>query len=249
MKAVLTLAIVSALVGAKYYFGGGCCGMSCPEADCAPSGTFVEARTASVFAGACHYTSELVTAGREALLAWSFDGGRIDGASLANVDVVAAIAGADNLAQSGARRSVIYVDRDADERARAAAVEYVRANCAHMLGTVIAIESTDVDARIDADHYAVHVGNVIELEGSGMPDRACCSMPFNVWYQPAVALEGKLVGNSARFEWREARLAQPFERLDQNDAFFGSFGGAKACAGAAPCEASDAMNRDVSSRP
>ena len=34
------------------------------------TGDYVEARTASVFAGACHYNGELTTTGREAELAW-----------------------------------------------------------------------------------------------------------------------------------------------------------------------------------
>lgn len=224
MKALLTLVIVSAGVGARYYFGGGCCGLTCPAADSAPNGAFVEARTASVFAGACHYNSELVTAGRESVLAWSFEAGQVGGASLKGVELVAAVAGDDNLAQGGARRSVLYVDRDADERARDAAVDWVRATCASVLGDVIGVETADVDVSVDGDQYRASVAGVLELEGSGLPDRACCSMPFNVWYEPALALEGRLVGNSSRFEWREPRLAQPFERRDQNDAFFGRFG-------------------------
>src|SRR5258706_16352594 len=39
-------------------------------------GEYVEARTASVFAGACHYNGELTTTGRDAMMAWNFTSGR-----------------------------------------------------------------------------------------------------------------------------------------------------------------------------
>ncbi|MCA1632087.1 MAG: hypothetical protein LC774_17540, partial [Acidobacteria bacterium] len=48
-------------------------------------GVYVEARTASVFAGACHYNGELTTAGREAVLAWSVKEGSWGGVNLAGV--------------------------------------------------------------------------------------------------------------------------------------------------------------------
>src|ERR671928_228601 len=52
-------------------------------------GVYVEARTASVFAGACHYNGELTTAGREAVLAWNVKGGSWGGVDLAGVRAVA----------------------------------------------------------------------------------------------------------------------------------------------------------------
>ncbi|HEX8117567.1 MAG TPA: hypothetical protein VF521_09860, partial [Pyrinomonadaceae bacterium] len=52
-------------------------------------GVYVEARTASVFAGACHYNGELTTAGREAVMAWSVKEGSWGGVSLAGVSALA----------------------------------------------------------------------------------------------------------------------------------------------------------------
>ncbi|HEY4330472.1 MAG TPA: hypothetical protein VGN88_12105, partial [Phycisphaerae bacterium] len=34
------------------------------------TGDYVEARTASVFCGACHYNSEILCAGRDGVMAW-----------------------------------------------------------------------------------------------------------------------------------------------------------------------------------
>ena len=44
------------------------CASSLPASEVAPSGAYAEARTASVFAGACHYNGELMSDGY-----WLFD--------------------------------------------------------------------------------------------------------------------------------------------------------------------------------
>ena len=61
----------------------------------APSvtGTYVEARTAEVFAGGCVMNSEAETMGRQALLAWRVDRGSVSGVSLDGLSVVAALSG------------------------------------------------------------------------------------------------------------------------------------------------------------
>ena len=60
-------------------------------------GTYVEARTSEVFAGACIINGEAATTGREALLAWKVDSGQFNGVPLDGLAVVAAISGDANL--------------------------------------------------------------------------------------------------------------------------------------------------------
>jgi hypothetical protein len=225
MKVVLTLVLASsAALGLRFFRGEGCCGFSCPEADIEPSGQYVEARTASVFAGACHYNSELVTQGREAVLAWHFEQGRIAGTSLEGVDVMVAVASPENLVQGAARRSVIYVDSDASAEQRETVVEWVKARCAGALGAVLEVETLPVDVKFDGERYAAHAGEVLSLDGGLLPDRECCKMPYDVWYEPFASIVGKVVGNTERFVWNETRLAAAFENRDRNDAFTGTFG-------------------------
>ena len=61
------------------------------------TGTYVEARTSEIFAGACVINGEAATAGREALLAWKVNSGRFNGVSLDGLAVVAAVVGDTNL--------------------------------------------------------------------------------------------------------------------------------------------------------
>src|SRR5712691_975477 len=67
-------------------------------------GDYVEVRTASVFAGACHYNGEVTTTGRDALMAWNVKSGQWRGIDLAGVRVVAIVSAEVNLSEDNAAR-------------------------------------------------------------------------------------------------------------------------------------------------
>lgn len=190
----------------------------------APRGLFVEARTASVYAGACHYNSELVTSGAEALLAWRFEGGEHGGVGLAGASVVALVAADRNLALEGARaESVLYVDGP-DAVTRSAAANLVRARHGALLGRVRAQERALLRVERVGEAYTVEVPGVALLSGDLMPDRACCTMPQARWYATFSEVEDSIVGRSARFEHQGGRwLERRWSRSGHNDAQVGVF--------------------------
>ena len=74
-------------------------------------GDYVEVRTASVFAGACHFNGEVVTTGREAMMAWNVTSGKWQGIDLTGVRVLAIVSSDANLAEANAaRQSEIVID-------------------------------------------------------------------------------------------------------------------------------------------
>lgn len=230
--ALLALAPVS-LVAARTWICPGACPFTCsgsevsavaePGTATAITGRYVEARTASVFAGACHYGAEATTAGREAVLAWKLEGGSFDGVSLADVELAAAVRADVNLAEpDAARSSVVYLDEDASASQRAAVLAWLEREHGAVLGKVEQVRTAPLQVAFEGDSYRVHAADWVHLEGVAMPDRACCSMPSNVWYRPLVALEGRLVGESALFAVSDPALGPSFERRAENDAFLGS---------------------------
>ncbi len=199
-------------------------------ADPAPvSGRYVEARTASVFAGACHYGAEATTGGREAVIAWRFESGSRSGVDLAGLEVVAAIAGDANLAESGsARRSVLFVSDRANSAQRRAVLDLVESRYGPILGRVLEERAVPLEVAFAGDGYRVACGaplegRTIELEGALLPDRACCKMPFAVWYRPLVPIAGAIVGENRTFRSTERALGQVWDRPDENAAFSGAF--------------------------
>src|SRR4029079_12526648 len=106
-------------------------GLICASLAATPAsvtGTYVEARTAEVFAGACVVNSEGGTTGREAVLAWKVDRGQVNGVPLDGLAVVAALASDINLGiheiggEPAVARAAIFVDARATAAQRKALV-------------------------------------------------------------------------------------------------------------------------------
>lgn len=192
--------------------------------DATVRGRCVEARSASVFAGACHYGAEATTGGREAIIALSVESGAFHGVDLSGVQVAAAIAGEGNLADpKAARRSILYAADTADPIAVRAAEDLLRERFGAVLGTVEEARAVPLRMRLDGDHYRIEAGALFEIEGALLPDRACCKMPYQVWYRPFLPLQGSVVGCNAVFRYRDATLGPTWERFEENTAFAGAF--------------------------
>ncbi|MCH2102829.1 MAG: hypothetical protein MK297_02325 [Planctomycetes bacterium] len=192
-------------------FVGLVAGCSTPAAP--PSGAFVEARTASVFAGACHYGAEYTTAGREAVMAWRFEEGPSAGAL-----VVAVVTSEANLAEGAPRRSVVYTGGDIE----ACASAMLELSSRDILGEIVH-ERRGASLALVNDHYELRGGSGVALSGALLPDRACCSMPAHVWYEPLAANSDAIVGHSLEFRCDIPALDARFESSGENDAFVGRF--------------------------
>lgn len=189
-----------------------------------PVGQYVEARTASVFAGACHYGSEYTTRGREALLVWHFERGSWRGVDLCGTNVALAVSGEENLDEAaGARHSILYTDgKDAPER-RAAAADFVRTRCRELAGDVRAVKCVDLTFAFDDESYTARAPGLFELRGSKLENRACCAMPYDVWYTPFVDLAHPVVGCNSIFQFEDRALGPIWKRAGQNESFVGRF--------------------------
>src|SRR5574337_1309892 len=74
-------------------------------------GDYLEARSGEVYTCGCLYSSEMVTAGREAILVWRITGGDFQGTPLAGIKVAAVVESMANLGvEEAPRRSVLYLD-------------------------------------------------------------------------------------------------------------------------------------------
>jgi hypothetical protein len=193
------------------------------EPDAVVHGNYVEARTASVYAGPCHFNGEYTTQGRTALVAFEIEGGAVDGVDLSGLSLAAVITADRNLAEPDAvRRSVVYVDRTSAPVLAAARDWLVRTH-GPALGAIEDVRATDVEVDVRGEHFTVTVGEVAELRGYAMPDRACCSMPSDVWYEPLVPTGPRLAAYTELFGYRDRSLGPRFERAGENSAFLATF--------------------------
>lgn len=186
-------------------------------------GDYVEVRTASVFAGACHFNGEVVTTGRDALMAWNVTSGKWQGVDLTGVRVMAIVSADANLAEgNAARRSEIVIDSQASRTQTLAMVNALKEKYASSLGSVVAVRSAPISFERNGRTYAV-VTNDAAINVEAMPNDLCCKMPNLVWYSPLVGLENRKVGYTSKALYSGRVVGEPWSRSGENSAFYGSF--------------------------
>jgi hypothetical protein len=221
MKSLLSLTI--ALLAAAI-----CSGSAAPFKPSAPAdkiaGDYVEVRTASVFAGACHYNGEVVTTGRDAIMAWNFTAGVWQGTELAGVRAMAAVTSDESLGNEHAARKVELVVDSAATDAQTKAVEsLLREKCGARLGTIVKTHRAPIAFRESQHEYTVRSEGFASMKVTPMPDAACCKQPNLVWYTPLSPIEGRKVGFTQSAAYTAGTVGEPWEREGENSAFYGAF--------------------------
>ncbi|HVS73405.1 MAG TPA: DUF1326 domain-containing protein [Phycisphaerae bacterium] len=187
------------------------------------SAQYVEARTASVFAGACHYNGELVTIGQDAVLAWHVTGGVWNGVDLSGVNAMAAVDSSDNLGENAPRKSELVIDTHASNAQAAAFADMVRSKLHAQLGDLTAVRRGPVTFSHGDGNYVVEAPNFGEMSVQPMPNGECCKQPNLVWYSPLIPLEGRKVGYTQSSAYSAGHVGDPWERSDENSAFYGTY--------------------------
>ena len=188
------------------------------------TGDYVEARTASVFAGACHYNGELVTIGHDAVLAWNVTAGSWHGTNLANIRAAAAVSSPQNLKfDDPQRKSELVIDTAATDAQARAFVDFVRTTAGKQLGTITSVRRGPVTFSDTGSEYRVQVPGFAALTVQPMPDHACCLQPNLVWYSPLVHLENRKVGYTEQASYSAGTISDAWQRAGENSAFYGKF--------------------------
>jgi hypothetical protein len=186
-------------------------------------GDYVEVRTASVFAGACHYNGEVVTTGRDAMMAWNVTNGQWQGVDLNGVRAIAIVSADVNLAEdNAARTSEIIIDSSASRAQSVAMLNALKEKYAAALGTVAAVRSAPITFERKGRNYNV-LTNEASMNVEAMPNDLCCKMPNLVWYTPFVGLENRKVGYTAKALYNGKVVGEPWSRSGENSAFYGTF--------------------------
>jgi hypothetical protein len=193
-----------------------------PIPDSKITGDYVEARTASVFAGACHYNGEYTVLGRDAVLAYSFASGTYHGVDLSGVRVIAAVSSQTNLAENQARTTDLTIDSSATPAQATAVADLLASRNGAQLGKIVAVHRGTVSFKHDSEGYTVEAPGFASMYVQYMPDAACCKEPGSVWYTPMTSLQGRKVGYT-EFANYTGSAASPWQRVNENSAFYGSF--------------------------
>jgi len=188
------------------------------------AGDYVEARTASVFAGACHYNGELVTVGQEAVAAWNFASGTFNGVDISGVHAVAAIGSDANLGQEkAARKSELVIDSTATDAQANAVAALLKEKCGQQLGEIVSVRRAPVSFSHESNAYRVTADKFAAMSVRPMPNNECCAQPNLVWYQPLSPLKSRKVGYTDSASYSAGTVSDSWQREGENSAFYGAF--------------------------
>jgi Protein of unknown function (DUF1326) len=203
--------------------GVGAVGLTSQAENTSVKGDYVEVRTASVFAGACHFNGEVTTTGREALMAWNVTSGKWNGVDLTGVRAIASVSADDNLSNLQAkRRAEVIVDKSATHAQAVAIIEAIKSRYADALGEIVSVRTAPISFKHEGQTYEVS-STEAAISVEAMPNDLCCRMPNLVWYSPLVALSQRKVGYTVKALYSGQAVGDNWERAGENSAFYGNF--------------------------
>lgn len=191
------------------------------------NGTYVEARTSEVFAGACVINGEAATTGREALLAWKIDNGRFNGVPLGGLSVVAAISGDANLSvheiggDVANTRTALFVDARATEAQRKALVAMVRTLANRVVGTVAEVTPASIEFIAGNSDIRVQAKDVrLTVRKEMSHDTSCGNKK---WFEPLASVHHADMGLTVENAFNGASLGTKWSDPNKRSGFFGTF--------------------------
>jgi hypothetical protein len=191
------------------------------------TGTYVEARTAEVFAGACVVNGEVCTTGREALLAWKVGHGQFNGVSLDGLAVVAAVAADVNLGgheiggDVAITRAALLVDARATAVQRDALVAMVKALSNGVVRNVVEVSAAPIEF-VDSGHALRVAARTLRLtvEKHLDHDMSCGNKQ---WFAPLSTIDQAEMGMTVDNSFSGTSLGTKWSDPNKRSAFFGTF--------------------------
>ena len=112
------------------------------------AGSYVETRSAEVFAGPCMANSEVNLVGDQAILAWYISQGSWQGVPLAGLGVAAAVKASGTIGAPDVdfypAKAVLLVDERATPEQRAALESFARTKAGRLLEDVVAVRAAPI---------------------------------------------------------------------------------------------------------
>lgn len=192
------------------------------------SGTYVEARTAEVFAGGCIMNSEAETMGKQAVLAWRVDRGQMGGVVIDGLSVVAALSGTHNLGmrEMGGEaptlvKALLYVDERASAAQRDALVSLATRAIDDLALWVVDVQAVPIAFERTHHTASVRAGDAkLQVEAHIHHDPSCGAMQ---WFHPLSRGAEAEVGLTRNQTFTGQELGSRWQQIDKRSAFVGTF--------------------------
>ncbi|HYL94088.1 MAG TPA: DUF1326 domain-containing protein [Alphaproteobacteria bacterium] len=166
------------------------------------AGEYVEARSGEVYTCGCLFSSEQVTAGKEAILAWHIREGEYRGTALAGVKAAAVIVGKGNLGLTATNRtSVLYVNQGSTSDQQEAVVDLLSHNYGQVLGEIISVHTAPVSFDKNNGETYVRIDNIaaVVIRSVRLPEDA---HPGSfLWYGPFIPMKAPMLATTLYYRF------------------------------------------------
>jgi hypothetical protein len=191
------------------------------------SGTYVEARTSEIFAGACIINGEAATTGREALLAWKIDRGQFNGVQLDGLAIVAAVAGDHNLSvreiggETAVTKTAVYPDMRATAVQQKALIAMAKQLSKGVISDIVEVSPTPIEFADDGHNIRVVTKTARLNVQKEMEHDANCGN--KQWFTPFAAVHHADMGTTVENAFSGTSLGTKWSDPNKRSSYFGAF--------------------------
>ena len=184
------------------------------------AGQYVESRNADVYTGPCIASSEVNIVGQEAVLAWHVDRGSWGNVSLDGLSILAVVRASSTIGDEYADplpvRAKLIVDASANDKQKAALINFVQEQAGVLLSNIIAVESLPIQLVMGHAHgmLDLRAGEEVHLATRAIDEDDMFCHNESVYYpplasnlthaMPAISTESAYSGSDLGINWKES---------------------------------------------
>jgi hypothetical protein len=194
------------------------------------SGSYLETRTCQVYTGPCFANSETAVAGREAVMAWKIDEGKLGKIDLAGLSVIVVLRGDDTLGHQGMNdpkqlRSAIIVDEKATAEQRAALIEFAKNHAGRAGKEVVRVDTAPIDMSLNSAELSgkLQAGELVKLTTRKARPTDCICTNEVAYYPPLAKVDRFAAGVSIEAEYKGRGLGTRWSMPNSRSAYMGEF--------------------------
>jgi hypothetical protein len=221
---------VKALFAASFLLGSALFGATLPKANI--TGSYMEARNADVYTGACYANSEINLVGDLAVMAWKVDQGTVDGVSLAGLSVVGVLKASATLgdvhAEPNPAKSVIIVDEKASEVQKAALIKFAQKMAGTLLNDVVAVQVRPISMTFENNNLHTVKARLTAGELAAIETRPIVSTDQicrheKTYYEPLAPTKHAMAGYALESRYSGEGLGTKWNAAEKRSAFVANF--------------------------
>lgn len=195
-------------------------------------GSYVEARTADIYTGACFANSEAGLEGNLAVFGWRVDEGVFEGVDLEGLSVVGVVKASNTLGDITGDaypvKSVLIVDERASAEQRLALTAFAKRMGGDLLQDVVRVEYQPVGIQFKNDNLhsasaTLTAGSLAKIQTRALNsgDQHCSHEV--TWYNPLTKLDHAMPAYALANDYKGKDLGTTWSSPDKRSAFVGTF--------------------------